>query len=66
MNPDLFDSSSSSKKPYGQDVTLIAPLSADIWLRFPVEDECSTVASIHSTVVMAKIIEFQLDVRGIF
>lgn len=66
VNPDLFDSSSSNKKPYSQDVNLIAPLSADVWLRFPIEDECSTLASIHPTVVMAKIIDFQLDVRGIF
>lgn len=64
VNLDLFDSSSSSKKFYDQDVTLIVPLSADIWLRFPIEDECSTLATIHPTVIMAKIIDFQLDVRG--
>ncbi|KAL2484980.1 Protein of unknown function (DUF1162) [Abeliophyllum distichum] len=61
LKGDMVDSSSRY-----QNVILVAPLSADVWVRIPSQSEFSNVASSCPVCVMASVSSCQVDIEGVF
>lgn len=59
LKSEMFDSSSTY-----QNIILIAPLSADVWVRLPSQSEISDVAASCPACVMANISSCQVDIEG--
>ena len=47
-----------------ENITILAPLSADIWVRLPCENESSSTSTLLTTCIMARLAECQVLVEG--
>ena len=64
LNSGLLDSSLTDQNFGRGYITFIAPFSVDVWVRIPHESDSSCLSTIGSTIVMARVDNGQLIVKG--